>query len=178
MFNVLLFSDFSVTYVFSLYMFNILVYLSVLTTLFCIFFLFDLKFFRTLNELKGLGNLSFVTTSVLVILLSMAGIPPFFGFVGKFLIFLFFFLKKQFFFLIFLIFFNFFALYFYVQNLRFLIRKNNFQLPFILNKNYAYLNFNLITLIIILNFLNVFGLFFTEDFLIQLNYWSSFLFIE
>ena len=165
-------------YVLSLFFFNIVIYISMLTLFFCLFFLFDLKFFKTLNELKGLANYTFITSSIIVLLLSIAGIPPLFGFVGKFLIFIFIFAKKQFFLIFFLIFFNFFAMYFYIQNLWFLVKKNNGRTPFIIKNSRVYLNFNLIYIIVSLNFLNLFGLFFTEDFLIYINHMFIFLFIE
>ena len=116
------FSSFYTEYVLSLFFFNILIYISMLTLFFCLFFMFDLKYFKTLNELKGLANYTFATVSLIVLLLSIAGIPPLFGFVGKFLIFIFIFFKKQFILIFFLIFFNFFAMYFYIQNLRFLVK--------------------------------------------------------
>jgi len=172
------FSNFYTEYVLSLFFFNILVYVSMLTLFFCLFFIFDLKYFKTLNELKGLANYTFATTSLIVLLLSIAGIPPLFGFVGKFLIFIFIFFKKQFVLIFFLIFFNFFAMYFYIQNLRFLVKKNNSKAPFIIKNNKAYINFSLLQIIVFLNFLNLFGLFFTEDFLIYINHIFNFLFIE
>ncbi len=149
-----------------------------LTLFFCLFFIFDLKYFKTLNELKGLANYTFITTSLIVLLMSIAGIPPLFGFVGKFLIFIFIFFKKQFILIFFLIFFNFFAMYFYIQNLRFLVKKNLSRTPFIIKNNRAYINFNLVFIIVSLNFLNLFGFLFTEDFLIFINHMFIFLFIE
>jgi len=83
-------------YVISLFFFNILVYVLLITLFFSLFFLFDLRYFKTLNELKGLANYSFVTSSIILLILSMSGIPPFFGFVSKFLLFIFFFLKNNF----------------------------------------------------------------------------------
>ena len=172
------FSSFYTEYVLSLFFFNILIYISMLTLFFCLFFMFDLKYFKKLNELKGLANYTFATVSLIVLLLSIAGIPPLFGFVGKFLIFIFIFFKKQFILIFFLIFFNFFAMYFYIQNLRFLVKKNNSRAPFIIKNNRVYINFNLLQIIVFLNFLNLFGLFFTEDFLIYINHMFIFLFIE
>jgi hypothetical protein len=69
-------------------------------------------------------------------------------------------------------------MYFYIQNLRFLVKKNIGRTPFIIKNNKAYINFNLIFIIVFLNFLNLFGLFFTEDFLIFINHMFIFLFIE
>lgn len=165
-------------YIISLFFFNIIVYVLLLTLFFSLFFLFDLRFFKTLNELKGLSNYSFVTTSIILLILSMSGIPPFFGFVSKFLLFIFIFFKKQFLLIFFLIFFNFFAMYFYIQNIRYLVKKNNSRAPFVIKNNTVFLNFSLIFLVVLLNFINIFGLIFTEDVFIFLSYIFNFLFIE
>src|SRR5580704_2015394 len=74
--------------VFSLILLNIFIYLFLLFSIFGLFFIFDLRYIRTLNELKNCGNLFFITTSLIVLLLSLAGLPPLFGFTGKFLLFI------------------------------------------------------------------------------------------
>lgn len=158
-----------IDYGYSLIIFNVIVYVLLLFLVFSILFLFDLKFFRVLSEIKGFGGVQFLSLSFIFTILSLAGIPPMAGFVGKFLIFFFIFLKQHFFFLIFLSCINFFIIYFYIQNLRFLISKNQYNY-FITKKFQIYLDFNLIYIIVILNFFNVFGIFFTHDFLIIINY--------
>ncbi len=57
---------------------------------------------------------------------------------------------------------GFFSIYFYIQNLKFLVFKksNNY---FIIKKNKIYLNFFLIEVSIIFNFLNFFGIFLLDD---------------
>lgn len=69
-------------------------------------------------------------------------------------------------------------MYFYIQNIRYLVKKNNSRAPFIIKNNVVFLNFNLVFVIVLLNLLNVFGLFFTEDIFIYLSYIFNFLFIE
>ena len=108
---------------FGLFLFNILIYLVLVTTVVLLLFLFDLRLFKTLNELKSIGHLNFVTLVFVITLLSMAGLPPLAGFIGKFLLIMFVFFKKQYALALFLVVFNFFALYFYLQNIRFLIKK-------------------------------------------------------
>ena len=159
-----LFSEFGL----SLLLLNIIIYMSLLFSIFTLIFIFDLRYFRTLNELKSFGNLQFFLISVIFTLLSMAGIPPLSGFVSKFLMFIFIFLKKNIFFIIFFSIINFFTIYFYIQNFRFLVSKSN-SFFFIFKKNYASLNFNLVYILVLLNFFNFFGVFYIEDLLIFID---------
>ena len=152
----------------SLVLINILVYICLLFSMFSLIFVFDLRFFRTLNELKSFGNLQFFLITCVLTLLSMAGVPPLSGFVSKFLMFIFIFLKKNIFFVFFFSIINFFTIYFYIQNLRFLISKSN-NFFFFFKKNYVYINFSLVYFLVIFNFFNFFGIFFIEDFLIFLD---------
>ncbi len=114
--------------------------------------------------------------SVAFSLLSLAGMPPLLGFVGKFLLLIFLAYKNQF--LLFIIFsiINLFMIYFYIQNLRFLVSKSSSN---ILNVRgyFAAIDLRLVNLVVVLNFFNIFGIFFFEDFLILINYWSSFLYL-
>lgn len=168
------FENFYSEYGLSLVLLNIIIYITLLFSMFCLIFMFDLRFFRTLNELKSFGNLQFFLMTVLLTLFSMAGIPPFSGFVSKFLMFIFIFFKKNFFFVFFFSIINFFTIYFYIQNFRFLISKSN-NFFFFFKKNYVYLNFSLIYLLVLLNFLNFFGVLFLEDLLIFLDHMSLFI---
>ena len=114
--------------------------------------------------------------SVSFSLLSLAGMPPLLGFVGKFLLLIFLAYKNQF--LLFIIFsiINLFMIYFYIQNLRFLVSKTSSNLLAI--KGYfVNIDFTLISIVVFLNFFNIFGILFFEDFLILINYWSSFLYL-
>src|ERR1700755_3352856 len=111
------------SYTISLLLFNIVIYIIMLTNVFLLLFLFDLKYVKTLNELKFMGNTSFLTIYLVLLFLSFAGTPPLLGFLGKFLIFIFLLYKQNMFiFLIFLTL-NFFSMYFYLQNLRFIVSK-------------------------------------------------------
>lgn len=127
-------------------------------------FLYDVKKIKTLNNLKVFNRVNFISITVVLSLLSMAGIPPLAGFVGKFLLFNFLFFMQKYFIILLFSFLNFFSIYFYIQNLRFLIAKTqpNF---FLIRGFYVFFNKNLINLIVLLNLLNFFSIFYFEDFL-------------
>jgi len=162
-------------YFFSLILLNIFIYIFLLINLFLIFFLFDIKYIKTLSDLKIFNNSSYFYISTVVILLSLAGIPPLAGFVGKFLIFIYIFYKNNILVFLLFIFINVFIIYFYLQNLRFLVSKTSSnQFYFHLYK--VSLNSNCIKYINICNFFNVFFILYLEEFIIFLNYISSFLF--
>jgi NADH:ubiquinone oxidoreductase subunit 2 (subunit N) len=168
---------FSEEYGISLTLLNVVLYVWLLLAIFGIIFLFDIKFFKTLNDLKNFWSLFFISILLILNLLSMAGIPPMAGFVGKFLLFLFLLFKHNFFVAFLFTFVNFFVMYFYIQNLRFVISKtpSNF---FFLKNCYIYLDFNLIFILIFLGFFNFFGLLFFNDFLIFFINLANFIFLE
>ena len=149
----------------SLVYFNIIIYIYLLFLLFSIILLFDIKNFLTLNEFRKFSGLQFFSVTLLLTLFSLAGLPPFIGFVSKFLMFFFLIFKKSFFFLFFFTVINIFIIYFYIQNVRFLISSVS-QTPFFFKNNQVYLNFNLIFYIVVMNFFNFFGIFFSEDLLL------------
>jgi NADH-quinone oxidoreductase subunit N len=74
---------------FTLILLNIYIYIYLLFNLFGLFFLFDLRYLRTLNELKNCGSIVFISITLTLILISLAGVPPLLGFIGKFLLFIF-----------------------------------------------------------------------------------------
>lgn len=157
----------------SILLFNIFSYIFILINVFLLFFLFDLKYIKTLNDLKFFGNLPLITTFIVILLLSFAGIPPLLGFVSKFLIFIFIITKNNYLFLFLFIFSNMFIIYFYIQNLRFVVSKSVNSKFFIKNK-FVYLNKNLLLIFNIFNYLNIFSIFYFEEFLIYLNLICSF----
>ncbi len=102
---------------------NVYIYVFILYLFFSILFVFDVKKLKTLNNLKVLNRYNFFSITILLVFLSMSGIPPLAGFIGKFLLFNFLFLTQKYIFVIFFSLLNFFSIYFYIQNLRFLISK-------------------------------------------------------
>jgi len=162
------FENFFYEYGLSIVLLNIIIYTTLLFSMFSLIFVFDLRFFRTLNELKSFGNLQFFLITCIFTLLSMAGVPPLTGFVSKFLMFILIFLKKNILFTVLFGVINFFTIYFYIQNVRFLANKSS-NLFFFFKKNYAYISFSLSYILVVLNFLNFFGVIFLGDFLIFLD---------
>lgn len=149
---------------FSVFIVNIFIYVLVAANIFSIFFLFDLRYVKTLNELKVLGNAPATTIFIITCFLSMAGLPPFLGFIGKFLLFLHLFGKSNWAVLVVITFVNFFVMYFYIQNLRFLAAKKIYE-GYCVRNYRAYFNRNLSCLVILLNTLNIFGIFYFEELL-------------
>lgn len=98
-------------------------------------------------------------------LLSLAGMPPLIGFVGKFVLLVFIVLTNNYLFFVLVVFVNLFMLYFYIQNIRFIISKNSTNLNNVKN-NYVFLDFKLINVVCFINAINVIGLFTFEDLLL------------
>lgn len=100
------------------------VYTSSLTILFWVLFNTIVTEFKTLYSFSNLGFNSFFVLTITVLLLSMAGVPPFIGFFSK--LFIVILLLTSSFFLLYSLLFVilFLGLYFYVQNIRFLHSTN------------------------------------------------------
>ncbi len=122
-------------------------------------FLLKIINYKYINQINN-NNSNFMNKLMLLIIISMSGIPPFFGFSGKFFIFISFFENNQLFFLITLVILNFNSLYFYIQNLRFTLKNINKS-----NQNYIYVNnvyklndflINSLIILIIINSTNIF----------------------
>jgi NADH:ubiquinone oxidoreductase subunit 2 (subunit N) len=153
---------------FSLIFFNILIYVISLATIFFVFFFFNLNSFLNLSNIKIFSSSSFFYMVIILTLLSLVGMPPLLGFVGKFLMVIFVNLKTQF--LIFLIFvlLNLLMIYFYIQNFRFLVKKSN-STEFISFFKTNELNLNIIKILIFFLFFTTFGIFFFDDFFLIIN---------
>ena len=143
---------------------NIYIYIYILYLFFSVLFLYDVKKLKTLNSLKVLNRYNFISISVVLIFLSMSGIPPLAGFVGKFLLFNFLFFSQKYVLIIVFSFLNFFSIYFYIQNLRFIISKTQTNL-FLISGFFIFFNKNVINIIVLLNFLNFFSILYMEDML-------------
>jgi len=160
-------------HVLSLILLNIIIYILILSNIFFIIFLHDTKFFKTTNEFKNIVANQYILVILLLAILSMAGMPPLFGFFGKFLIVLFFFKKSQFALFFCFIFLNIFVMYFYILNIRFLLIKCKKSYYYI-KKYCAYLNINFINMLLVVTVGNVFGIFFINDLIFYINTLCSF----
>ena len=151
-------------YGYSIIYMNVYIYIFILYTFFSLLLIFDVKKVKTLTNLKIFNKNNFLSVTTVLIILSMAGIPPLVGFVGKFLIFNYLFFSQKYLYILIFSFMNFFSIYFYIQNLRFLISKvqKNF---FLKSGFYVFYNKKLIDLIVLLNLVNFFGILYFEDFL-------------
>jgi NADH-quinone oxidoreductase subunit N len=125
-------------------------------------FLYDIKKIKTLTNLKVLNRYNFISMTSVLIFLSMAGIPPLAGFIGKFLLFNFLFLSQKYVFIILFSLLNFFSIYFYIQNLRFLISKTQVNY-FLVGGYYVFFNKPLLNILVLLNLFNFFGILYFED---------------
>ncbi len=156
---------------------NVSIYVILLICVFGIIFLFDMRFFKTLNDLKNFWSFFFISIIIVLNLLSMAGIPPMLGFVGKFLMFLFFILKQNFFLAFLFSLTNFFIMYFYIQNIRFLISRSS-SIFFLVKNSCVFFDFSIVYFLILVNFVNFFGIFFFNDFVLFFTTVSNYLFLE
>lgn len=146
-----------------------LVYNLSLTVLFWILMNIIISEFKTIYSFSNLSFNSFTVLTLSILLLSMAGVPPFVGFFSKLFLFIllinssFFLLNAVFFVILFL------GLYFYVQNLRFLhsTNKQTINTPFIENERNT-ISFYYITLAIL--YLIIFGFMYFDDVLLYM-YW-------
>jgi NADH:ubiquinone oxidoreductase subunit 2 (subunit N) len=148
--------DFYKEYTYSLFLLNITIYLFLLFNIFALFFLIDIRFVKTLNELKLVGGIQSFSIFVVLTLMSFAGVPPLFGFSGKFLIFITLFSKSNWLFIFLFSFLNIFLMYFYIQNFRFITTKKINDRVFF--KNNFGNNDLLISILMGFNFINLFGI--------------------
>jgi len=144
----------------------------IMLNVFFIFFLFETKWLKSLNELKLTYNLQMVTIFIILTFLSFAGVPPLAGFLSKFLVFIHIFFKSNYLIFLFFLFVNLFVIYFYIQNLRFMISKQISNI--FIYKNYlAYLNRSTLFNTNVLNFFNLTSIFYFEELILYFNLISS-----
>lgn len=141
---------------------NIFIYIFLLYILFSLIFLLDLRKIKTLNNLKVFSRYNFFTFSLVLLFLSLSGIPPLAGFVSKFLLFNFLFITQKYTYLITIVILNYFSLYFYMQNLRFIFSKSYVN-HFLISGFYVYISKSLINILVLLNFINILGIFYISD---------------
>lgn len=153
----------------SLLIFNIIVYIILSVAIFTSILIILDKSFSTLNKLKQLQQYYFLFVFVLLFLLSLAGVPPLLGFVGKFLLYIQLLAYKSY--LLFTIFllFNVVVLYFYIQNIRFMVSKNT-NTSLISSSFTSLINEDVLLFLLLIMFFNLLGICYFENFLIYLNY--------
>ena len=124
---------------------------------------------KTIYSFSNLSFNSYILLLLSILLLSMAGVPPFIGFFSK--LFLFNILINSSFFILYSLFLVvlFLGLYFYIQNLRFLhsTNKNTLNHPFLYNEKTNIL-FYYITVLTI--YFLIFGFFFIDDMLLYFSW--------
>ena len=154
-------------------LFNVSSYLLLVMSLFLTMFMFNLRKFKVLSEFNQLSSFTFVKSSFILLMLSLAGIPPLFGFCWKFLMFSLVLTKNIWIIVIWFTILNFFVMLFYLQNIRF---SSGYDIKniFIIKNNKIYINYNLVSLLVLFNTVNTIGLLFVEYFLIFFNLIVSF----
>jgi len=155
-------------YILSILTINLFMYTLLLYSIFALFFMFDLKYIKTLSDLKNFNYVDLVSTTLVICFLSLAGIPPLLGFIIKFCIFIFYVNQIQYALIFIVILFNLFAMFFYIQNTRFIISKEQ-KFFFIFRENKIHISYLLIKIIILLNFVNFIGILIYNDIYIYFN---------
>lgn len=145
---------------FSILILNVIIYVINTYLIFLIIFLFDLKKFINLNNIKFLSSSNYVYFCVILILLSYSGMPPLLGFSGKFLLNIYVLLNSNFLVFFFFFFINIFMIYFYMQNFKYLVKKSNNNNIFILSNVYINLNYKIYSYLNFFIFFLIFGIFF------------------
>lgn len=158
-------------------------FIELLVTLFVYMFVYNISLFilfwtifqfvntklKTLYSFSDLKLNFFFVSTLTIIFLSIAGVPPFIGFFPKLMILISLLNSNFFFFYFFFFVLLFLGLYFYVQNIRFLHSSNfsklNYPFDFFLRVSFFYFLISLFFL-----FFLVFGVFFFDD-LIFYFYW-------
>lgn len=157
----------------SLIIFNILVYIYLSIGIFFILLILSDKSYSMLNKFKNLNESYTLLIGLLLLLLSLAGIPPLFGFVGKFLLYIQLLAYKSFYMFILFLIFNVFILYFYIQNIRFMVSKTPNKIRISKYTMHFQYDFSL-AIILCIFFFNIFGIFFFENFLNYIVFILSF----
>lgn len=159
----------------SLYYLTIFSYTFLILAIFYILFNTNFFFLNASQLLRSVIYNKFYFFSLVIILLSLAGVPPLFGFVVKFFQLVLFLNKINFVFIVFFIIYNIVMIYFYIINLKYLIDQKKFSYRYtykiMFQKNER---FHLMIILILL--LNLFGIFFVGFFLDFFQFFGTCLF--
>lgn len=159
-------SGYALEYGFSLLVLNIVVYLVLMSIIFCVFLMFNINLVQNLSGLRLLNSYKFFSILIILSFLSLAGIPPLLGFIGKFLLLITIIGANNYILFIFLSIINLFTLYFYLQNTRFIISKTSSVSSNVLGSKVTF-SFTPITISCFANVFNFLGIFIFEDLLLQ-----------
>jgi len=165
-------NNYIVEYGTGLLILNILTYLILMVMVFSVFFIFRINLIQSLSNLRLLSSHKFFSLIIILTFLSLAGIPPLLGFIGKFLLLMVIICTNNYLLFVFLSLINLFTLYFYLQNTRFIISKNASKAINVVNGGINF-SYTPITLVCFINSVNFLGIFIFEDFLICLSLMTS-----
>lgn len=157
----------------ALIIFNICVYIILTVGIFSSILIIADKSYSTLNKFKQIQEYYFLFVTIILLLLSLAGVPPLLGFIGKFLLYIQLLAYKSYYLFFIFFIFNVFVLYFYIQNVRFMVSKNTNKITNSFNLSNTMYD-SVFFFLIVLMFFNMFGILYFDNFLIYLNYWFSF----
>jgi multicomponent Na+:H+ antiporter subunit D len=136
---------------------------------FKIILFFKIALFKSINQLSNISSIPLFKFTIILIFLSLAGIPPLSGFFGQTLIFFYLFIKQNLFLLFLFFIFSLFSLYFYIQNIKVLLNFSNKNL-FLVNNFKVTINLNKILMLNLITINLMLGFFFIETlFLFLLN---------
>ena len=143
-------------------MLNVFCYILVTYLFFSVLFLSDTRELTSITSLQLPSSFSLFKNLIIILLLMLAGTPPFIIFCGKFFI-----LAKlckvgNLFLGFFVVFFNLVVMYFYIQNLRLLVFKKSKSF-FIFKNNFIFIPRKLLDFIFVVSFLTLSFVFFIQD---------------
>lgn len=138
------------------------IYIFLLFTFFTLLNTFDVRYIKSLSDLKKFGVIFPFNLLFIIVILSFAGIPPLFGFSIKLLVFLLVVQSASIFYTAVLALFNFFTLYFYIQNVRYIINnsKNNY---YVYLNNFAHISDTAMFVLFLSLLINLIGIFYLSD---------------
>jgi NADH:ubiquinone oxidoreductase subunit 2 (subunit N) len=130
--------------------------------------MFRINLVQNLPALRLLNSHKFFLVIIVLTFLSLAGIPPLLGFVGKFLLLMLIISTNNYLLFVFLSLINLFTLYFYLQNTRFIITKNQPQTQNIVNMGVDF-SYKPINIVCFINSFNFLGIFIFEDIMVYVT---------
>jgi len=142
-----------------------MIYIFLVFSLFLLLNTFDIRYIKSLSDLKKFGVTFPFNLLFLITIMSFAGIPPLFGFSVKLIVFLLLINSGALFYVFLLAIFNFFTLYFYIQNVRYVINNssNNY---YIYVNNFVLLSESTLFFSMLFGLINLVGILYLSDLMI------------